>query len=67
MFLKNRNNIFKMKISKVTDYAALKGNIFFERTAKANFMHVFSHYLITIMQHRVHIKISFYRKFATAI
>ena len=24
MFLKNRNIIFKMKISKVTDYAALK-------------------------------------------
>ena len=30
-------------------------------------MPVFSHYLITIMQRRVYIKITSYRKFATAI
>ena len=29
MFLKNRNIIFKMKISKVTDYAALTAGVFF--------------------------------------
>ena len=27
VFLKNRNIIFKMKISKVTDYAALRVNL----------------------------------------
>ena len=32
-----------------------------------NIMHVFSHYLITIMRHSVHIKIAPYRTFATAI
>ena len=32
-----------------------------------NIMHVFSHYLITIMQHSVHIKVAPYRTFASAI
>ena len=62
MFLKNRNIIFKKKISKVTDYAALKGNIFLKRTAIDEHDDEFSHYLITIMGHSVHIKIVSYRK-----
>ena len=34
VFLKNRNIIFKMKISKVTDYAALKVNVRFYGTIR---------------------------------
>ena len=36
MFLKNRNIIFKMKISKVTDYAALRSQVSSEQIGNSS-------------------------------
>ena len=51
MFLKNRNIIFKMKMSKVTDYAALNLEIKFLHVAvfvKIAFQHINYPYMLRI-------------------